>query len=72
MNILLLTTIVIPLGHNFSDGDIPYNKLNRDEEMSAKYIFPKLLDAGIRVLLYNGDEDVICNWIGNSSNTHLS
>src|SRR5699024_465424 len=45
-------------------GNIAYKKLNNDEERSAKFILPLLLDAGINILLYNGEYDLICNWIG--------
>jgi len=31
---------------------------------SFRYEIPSLLNAGIRVVIYNGDLDLICNWVG--------
>jgi len=30
-------------------------------------LLPEILESGIRVLIYAGDADYICNWIGNKS-----
>ncbi|KAF4750007.1 hypothetical protein FOZ62_014069, partial [Perkinsus olseni] len=35
-----------------------------DEITPTETLLPDLLDAEIRVLLYDGDQDYICNWIG--------
>ena len=32
---------------------------------SYQQMIPDQLAAGIRVLLYAGDQDYICNWLGN-------
>lgn len=34
----------------------------RDYEL----ILPEMLDNGIRGLIYAGDQDFICNWVGNA------
>ncbi|KPI82482.1 serine carboxypeptidase (CBP1) putativeserine peptidase Clan SC Family S10, partial [Leptomonas seymouri] len=39
----------------------------RDFYRNFNYTFPPLLAAGIRVLIYAGDTDYICNWIGNKA-----
>ncbi|KPA78502.1 putative serine carboxypeptidase (CBP1) [Leptomonas pyrrhocoris] len=38
-----------------------------DEVKNFNYTFPPMLAAGIRVLIYAGDCDFICNWIGNKA-----
>lgn len=35
--------------------------------MTFNYTVPPLLESGVRVLIYAGDEDFICNWIGNKN-----
>lgn len=47
----------------WQSGDIPYEALAADQEQSALFLFPHLLSR-IPVLLYNGGNDVICNYIG--------
>ena len=37
-----------------------------DEELPEQMV-PDLLDNGVRVLIYAGDVDYICNWIGNKA-----
>ncbi|KAK7199595.1 Serine carboxypeptidase [Novymonas esmeraldas] len=38
-----------------------------DHMKNFNWTIPPLLDAGIRVLIYAGDCDFICNWIGNKA-----
>ncbi|ORX63449.1 peptidase S10, serine carboxypeptidase, partial [Basidiobolus meristosporus CBS 931.73] len=47
------------VGENFSKT--PDNMLNFADRL------PILLNAGVRVLLYAGDADFICNWMGNKA-----
>ncbi|KAL2328557.1 hypothetical protein Fmac_021984 [Flemingia macrophylla] len=37
---------------------------------SALAAIPSLLEDGIKLLLYVGEEDLLCNWIGNSRWVH--
>jgi cathepsin A (carboxypeptidase C) len=38
-----------------------------DEVKNFNYTFPPMLEAGIRVMIYAGDCDFICNWMGNKA-----
>eukprot|EP00027_Filamoeba_sp_ATCC50430_P002155 CAMPEP_0168548710 /NCGR_PEP_ID=MMETSP0413-20121227/4713_1 /TAXON_ID=136452 /ORGANISM="Filamoeba nolandi, Strain NC-AS-23-1" /LENGTH=418 /DNA_ID=CAMNT_0008579045 /DNA_START=31 /DNA_END=1284 /DNA_ORIENTATION=+ len=51
----------------FDSGDIAYYSLDEDEEKSALFLLPILLHKGIKVMLYNGQYDLICNWLGTYS-----
>ncbi|KAJ1770237.1 hypothetical protein LPJ74_003382 [Coemansia sp. RSA 1843] len=49
-------------------GKVEYNfVLNGDPMLPLHLEIPPLLDAGIRVLIYAGDADFICNWYGNKA-----
>lgn len=37
------------------------------EMRDVDHLLPPLLEAGVRVLIYAGDDDMICNWIGNKA-----
>ena len=45
-------------------ADIPHLALMLDFDRSWGYKLAPLLDAGIPVLIYNGNQDYICNWYG--------
>ncbi|KAF1788040.1 Serine carboxypeptidase [Phytophthora cactorum] len=38
-----------------------------DEMLSSAEDVKLLLDAGVRVLIYAGDADLMCNWVGNQA-----
>jgi len=50
-------------GREFNGGGTAYHDLDNDEEQSALFLFPEILQ-NIRVLLYNGEYDLLCNWFG--------
>lgn len=33
--------------------------------MQSAKVFPEMLEDGVRVMIYAGDQDLICNWLGN-------
>ena len=40
---------------------------SNDWMATQEYTVPPLLEAGIDVLIYAGDADFICNWMGNKA-----
>ena len=45
---------------------MPHLALTFDHDSSLGYYLAPLLDSGVPVLIYNGDQDYICNWVGGS------
>jgi len=45
-------------------ADMPHTFLIFDLDKMYGYKLAPLLDAGIPVLIYSGDQDYICNWRG--------
>ncbi|XP_065866227.1 serine carboxypeptidase-like [Euphorbia lathyris] len=43
-----------------------YDAMERDWMRNLEAGIPDLLEDGIKVLIYAGEKDLICNWIGNS------
>ncbi|KPA78503.1 putative mitochondrial serine carboxypeptidase (CBP1) [Leptomonas pyrrhocoris] len=50
-----------------SSSDVVSEMFAHDIHRNFNYTVPPLLAAGIRVLIYAGDCDFICNWIGNKA-----
>ena len=42
-------------------------ELSGDYIKNYQQLLPELLNAGVRVLIYAGDQDYICNWLGNQA-----
>lgn len=50
----------------WSSCNLLVNKLYQNDFMkNAHTLIPDLLESGIRVMIYAGDVDYICNWLGN-------
>jgi len=47
-----------------------HSALNADWMTNLEIGIPTVLAAGVRVLVYAGDQDFICNWLGNSRWVH--
>ena len=43
---------------------LPHFALTFDLDRMYGYKLAPLLDDGIPILIYNGDKDYICNWVG--------
>ncbi|EER08326.1 conserved hypothetical protein [Perkinsus marinus ATCC 50983] len=41
-----------------------YEKLEPDIACNYHHYLPELLDKGLRILVYAGDRDLVCNWVG--------
>mmetsp|Transcript_2139 Transcript_2139/g.5280 ORF Transcript_2139/g.5280 Transcript_2139/m.5280 type:complete len:170 (-) Transcript_2139:384-893(-) len=57
-------------GHKWADCDRGVAlgfELDGDWMQSYQQLLPPQLAAGIRVLVYAGDQDYICNWLGNQA-----
>lgn len=48
------------------NGGVVYDAMVRDWMRNPALGIPALLEDGIRLLIYAGEEDLICNWLGNS------
>ena len=46
---------------------IPHFFLTMDLDAMYSWKLSSLLDANVPVLIYNGDKDYICNWLGNQA-----
>ncbi|KAL2328559.1 hypothetical protein Fmac_021986 [Flemingia macrophylla] len=53
-----------------SCSDTVHDALNEDWMKNWEVGIPSLLEDGIKVLVYAGEEDLICNWLGNSRWVH--
>ncbi|XP_025641695.1 serine carboxypeptidase-like 48 isoform X2 [Arachis hypogaea] len=47
-----------------------YDAMNGDWMKNLEVDIPNLLEDGIRLLVYAGEKDLICNWLGNSRWVH--
>lgn len=48
-----------------SCSTVVFDALSRDWMRNMEVGIPDLLEDGIKVLVYAGEEDLICNWLGN-------
>eukprot|EP00494_Astrolonche_serrata_P005016 UN05031 len=57
-------------GHKWSDCNHAVAmafELSGDWMKNYQTMIPDQLNSGIRVLMYAGDQDYICNWLGNQA-----
>lgn len=57
--------------HYVACSDKVYEALSQDSMKNLAVGIPALLEDGINVLLYHGEKDLICNWLGEPALTHL-
>jgi hypothetical protein len=50
-----------------SCSSVVYDAMTRDWMRNLAVGVPALLEDGIKVLIYAGEEDLICNWLGKST-----
>ena len=50
-----------------SCSSVVYDAMTRDWMRNLAVGIPALLEDGIKVLIYAGEEDLICNWLGQST-----
>lgn len=48
-----------------SCSSVVYDAMMKDWMRNLELGIPSLLDDGIKVLIYAGEYDLICNWLGN-------
>lgn len=48
-----------------------YSAMMQDWMRNLEVGIPTLLEEGIKVLVYAGEEDLICNWLGKPATTQL-
>ncbi|KAF1885330.1 hypothetical protein Lal_00029219 [Lupinus albus] len=53
-----------------SCSETVYRAMSNDWMKNLEVDIPSLLEDGIRMLVYAGEEDLICNWLGNSRWVH--
>ncbi|WVZ04338.1 hypothetical protein V8G54_025144 [Vigna mungo] len=41
-----------------------YDAMQQDMMKNLEVLLPGLLEDGIKMLVYNGEKDLICNWLG--------
>ncbi|KAJ7677804.1 putative carboxypeptidase S1 [Mycena polygramma] len=73
VNYLALSSVTKAIGATSSTysecPDAPYDKIANTGD-DARTLLPQLgdvVDSGIRVLVWAGDADIICNWLGNQA-----
>lgn len=59
-----------PADRTFESCNMKINQafqFNGDVSHNTVALLPPLLESGIRVLIYNGEDDFLCNWVGNEA-----